>query len=181
MRRAAALAVAVVTAAGCGGKDRLDVRTPGVTPQSNPAKAGAGGPAATATPVGPPVTRQERAVIRGWSEALRHGHVAAAARYFSIPSLVSNNTPPIQLTSRKEVELFNTTLPCGAKLLRTSRAVHGFVAATFRLTERTGPGAQPCPGRQLAQTAFLIRAHRITQWLRLPDPSEGADGSTDSS
>jgi hypothetical protein len=52
-----------------------------------------------------------------------------------------------------------------------------FVIATFRLTERTGPGARPCGAvGNLADTAFLIEDRHIVQWLRQPDPIQPPDG-----
>ena len=40
-----------------------------------------------------------------------------AIGYFALPSVVSNGTSPIKLTSREDVRFFNRTLPCGAKVL----------------------------------------------------------------
>jgi hypothetical protein len=81
-----ALAVAVLALAGCGGhsKDRLGLRTPGEPPNGAPAHAARSGP---------PVTAAEVAVIRGWSEALRHGHVVAAARHFVIATFKLTDRP----------------------------------------------------------------------------------------
>ena len=45
---------------------------------------------------------------------------ARASRYFALPSVVSNGTPPIRLTSRADVRFFNRTLPCGATFSRRS-------------------------------------------------------------
>jgi hypothetical protein len=166
VRRLPLLAVVV---AGCGG-DKLDLRTPGVKPK--PAHA-----VPSPTPSPRPVTREEEAVIRGWADALRHGHVAAAARYFALPVVVANDAAPMRLTTRKDVRFFNETLPCGAKLVSTERAEHDYVVATFRLTERPGGAGCGNGAGALARTAFLIRHHHITQWVRVPDEAP-ATGST---
>ena len=51
-----------------------------------------------------------------------------------------------------------------------------FVVATFRLTERSGPGARPCDGAgNLAATAFLIEHRRIVEWLRAAGPGRTPD------
>ena len=71
----------------------------------------------SATPERTPASERDVAVIRGWADALRRGRVERAVGYFAIPSVVSNGTSPIRLTSRDDVRFFNRTLPCGAKVL----------------------------------------------------------------
>lgn len=111
-------------------------------------------------------------VIRGWSSALRSGHVAAAAAYFRIPSLLSlGNGPPVQIRSHAEAQFANAALPCGARLISTRRAGR-FVNALFRLTNRPGRGGAGGCGSgtgQTARTNFLIENGRIVEWLRAPD------------
>ena len=97
-------------------------------------------------------------VIRAW-----------AARYFAVPSLVSNGTPPITLRSRADVRLFNESLPCGAVLERTYRQGR-YTAAVFRLTERPGRGRCGTGTGDHARTAFIIRGGKIRQWRRLANP-----------
>ena len=109
------------------------------------------------------------AVIRGWADALRHGRVERAVGYFAIPSVVSNGTAPIRLTSRADVRFFNRTLPCGAKVIR-AEDTGAFVVATFRLTERPGPGRCGSGTGGEASTAFLIRRRHIVQWRRVVAP-----------
>jgi limonene-1,2-epoxide hydrolase len=129
------------------------------------------------TPAAPkekPAAATDVAVIKGWTDALRHGDVDRAARYFAIPSVVSNGTPPIPLTSRADVRFFNRTLPCGAtfaKAVDTGR----FVVATLVLTERPGKGkcGAGAVGHE-AYTAFLIRRHKIVQWRRVTKPAPEA-------
>ena len=134
-------------------------------------------PKRTATPAPPPdrkpASKRDVAVIRGWADALRHGHVERAVRYFAIPSVVSNGTAPIRLTSRDDVRFFNRTLPCGAKVLRVEDT-GAFVVATFRLTERPGRGRCGTGVGGEASTAFLIRHRRIVQWRRVIEPAPDA-------
>src|SRR4051794_23184025 len=171
----AGLACLALTA--CGGNDepnRFDLTTPGV-------HTGEPVPTPSATPVGTPeakakpVTSTEKRVMKGWSDSLRRGKVNAAAKYFRVPSVVSNNTPdPIQLTSVADVREFNRTLPCGAKLLRARRSTQaGFVVGEFRLTERKHAPA-PC-GQGVgaeASVAFEITGGHIKTWIRVADPSQ---------
>ncbi len=118
-------------------------------------------------------------VIVGWSEALRVGHVAAAARYFRIPSVIFYGSgPPIQLRNLAQVEAANAELPCGAAFL-SARALGRYVNALFRLTNRPGPGGAGGCGSgtgRTARTNFLIQSGRIVAWLRAPD-EPGDNGS----
>jgi hypothetical protein len=108
-------------------------------------------------------------VVRAWADTLRHGDVRAAARYFALPSIVANGTRPIRLKTRAATEFFNRTLPCGAKLIDTEPAAKGFFIATFRLTERPGPGRCGSGTGATARTAFRVRDAHITEWLRVQD------------
>jgi hypothetical protein len=167
----AALVTVALAAAGCGAKTPPDqLHTPGVTPQSSP---GVATPAPT--PAGKPVTRAEVAVIRGWSEALLHGKVEEATRYFAVPATIENG-PKVVMRARKQLRVFNRTLPCGAKLTRWQRGPHRLVVATFKLTNRRGGKCDATPGT-LAAVAFLIRHRHIEQWLRVNVPP--APGSND--
>lgn len=118
-------------------------------------------------------------VIRSWSDALRAGHVAAAARYFRIPSVFFvGDGAPVVLRSEAEVQTANAALPCGATYL-SAHTQGPFVNALFRLTNRPGPGGQLGCGSGVGQTArvnFVIRGGRIVQWLRAPD-APGENGS----
>jgi hypothetical protein len=175
-RRWALAAVAVAALAGCG--SNRDATTPGAhraAPQS--ATPSGSGPAAPSTSRGPAPADQVR-VIRRWADLLRHGHVAAASRLFSIPTVVANPGPRFQLGTRQEVQFFNRTLPCGARLV-DSELRGRYVVATFVLTERPGGSGCGTGAGHKAQTAFLIRGHRIVEWLRVLE-SETSDSSSTS-
>ena len=176
MVRFALLLVLAVLVAGCGsgsGNDkRLDLTTPKdmTSPPAEETPAPAPEPSVK---VGKRVTRREAAVIRGWSDTLRRGHVRRAARYFALPAVVVNGTPPLTIRTRAQAEQFNRLLVCGAKVVALERADGHRVLATFRLTERPGGACGGGTGH-LAHTAFLIRDGRIAQWLRTDDASGGA-------
>jgi hypothetical protein len=124
-------------------------------------------------------TRAEVSVIRGWADALRAGKVNEAARFFAVPTVVLDGTNPQRtLPNMKAVRNFNRGLPCGAKLVKTVRGQGSFVVATFRLTERPGPGR--CNGGvgRLADAAILVEDRHIVQWLRQPDPVQPDDDSS---
>ena len=107
-------------------------------------------------------------VIKSWADELRAGDVAAASERFALPTVVQNGTPALTLTSRSQVEAFNRSLPCGARL--TAAVPTGrFTVATFVLTERPGPGECGNGVGEQAKTAFVIRDGLITQWRRVVD------------
>jgi hypothetical protein len=111
-------------------------------------------------------------VIKSWADELRAGDVNAASERFAVPTVVQNGTPPLRLTTREEVEAFNQSLPCGARLTEAV-AVDRFTIATFKLTERPGPGECGNGVGGTAKTAFVVRKGLITQWRRVVDTDEG--------
>jgi hypothetical protein len=107
-------------------------------------------------------------VIKGWADELRAGDVSVASERFAVPSVVQNGTPPLSLTSRAQVEAFNQSLPCGAKL--TEAVSSGkYTIATFELTERPGPGECGRGVGDTAKTAFVIQDSKIAEWRRVVD------------
>jgi hypothetical protein len=162
--------------AGCGGggggqPDRLTLTTPKTTPapgsprpSATPSKGGDDGLGATG-----PVTAREKAVVKGWSDALRRGDVDRAVSYWEIPALAANGGQPIRLVSRQAVRFWNSSLPCGAKLESVERDAR-YVLATFVLTERPGKGKCGTGVGHRARTLFLVHGHKIVQWLRATDP-----------
>lgn len=163
------LAVMALGAAGCGSGAK-DAQHAQAKPRPKAS--------ATATRDSKPASKGDDAVIRGWADALRAGHVQEASRYFAIPSVVSNGTPPLPLRSRSEIEFFNAALPCGAKVTKTEDTGI-FVVATFELAERPGAGSCGSGVGGTAKTAFLISKGKIVQWRRVdegqpePDPAPG--------
>lgn len=154
---AAVLVAAAASACGSSNDERHELRTPGVDDGEVPVRE----PSAS-----------EVAVIRGWSDALRAGRVTEAAGYFAPPVTVYDGTNPTRgLSDRAAVEQFNRGLPCGARLIDVRRGANAFVIATFRLTERPGPGTCGSGTGERAATAFLIRDRLIVQWLRVAVPA----------
>jgi hypothetical protein len=161
--------------AGCGGADR-DATTPGVHRAAPPPATVGEAPAAPATATPGPAPADQVRLIRRWADLLRQGHVTAASRLFSIPTVVANPGPRFQLSTRAEVQFFNRTLPCGGRLVDTELRGR-YVVATFVLTERPGGAACGSGVGHRAQTAFLIRGHRIVEWLRVLE-NESSDTSS---
>ena len=111
-------------------------------------------------------------VIKDWADELRAGDVIAASERFALPSVVQNGTPPLELTSRRQVEAFNRSLPCGAKLTEATSSGR-FTVATFELTERPGEGECGDGVGETAKTAFVIHNGLITEWRRVVDLDRG--------
>jgi hypothetical protein len=118
-------------------------------------------------------------VIRSWSNALRRGDVAAAARYFALPSEFANgpvaNGELVVVTIRTEAQAVtvNSGLSCGSVLISVHQQGR-YVNALFRLTNRGGPGGGCGSGAgQLARTDFLIAGGRIVEWIRAPEAPDG--------
>ena len=104
-------------------------------------------------------------VIDAWVTALRRGNVDAAARYFAIPSVAENGVL-VRIRSLDDARLFNQSLPCGARLIRAETA-GDFTTATFRLTERPGPGTCGPGAGSTAKTSFVIHDAKIVEWRRV--------------
>lgn len=147
-------ALALVPLAGCGSSNSGDTTT--VAGNANPDAV---------------------KVIQQWSDELRSGDIQAATDEFAIPSFVQNGTPLLELKSRAQVEAFNQSLPCGARLTGASTSGR-FTVATFVLTERPGPGR--CGGGvgEAAKTAFVIQAGHIREWRRVVDTQPTGPTST---
>jgi hypothetical protein len=186
-RIAPVLLVCLLVVAGCGGggdkPDRFSLTTPKTSPPeaSSSAQPSAtpsrsdGGHSGSRSSLGRtgPVTAREKAVVRGWSEALRHGDVDRATRYWDVPATVANGDQPYRLLTRRAVRFWNESLPCGAKLQSVERDSN-YVLATFVLTERPGRGRCGSGVGRRARTLFLLRGERkIVQWLRATDPPSG--------
>jgi hypothetical protein len=105
-------------------------------------------------------------VINGWVSALRHGDVDAAAGFFALPSVAENGPILVRIRSTQDAVRFNESLPCGARLIRAESAGE-FTTATFRLTERPGPGSCGPGTGSIAKTSFVIRDGKIAQWRRV--------------
>src|SRR3954447_3859715 len=150
----ATLLIALVALVGCGGSGSTGSET------SSSTVAGDANPA-------------DVTVIDGWVTALRHGDVDAASKYFAIPSVAQNGPVLVRIRSLDDARHFNESLPCGAKLIRADSAGE-FTTATFRLTERPGPGVCGPGTGGVAKTSFVIHDGKISQWRRVGAGGGGA-------
>lgn len=169
----------LLTLAGCSGGGDDDGERARATPTTTPkaadgdAELSPGGSSSRERPPTGPVTKAERAVVRGWADALRHGDVARASSYWRVPAIAANGSQPFRLVTRRAVRNFNEGLTCGARLESVERD-KTYVLATFRLTDRRDrPGACAQGVGNRARTLFLLRDGKIVQWIRAADPPSG--------
>ena len=115
-------------------------------------------------------------VIDEWAMALTRGDIDAAAAFFAIPSVAENGPLLYEIEDLGDAALFNASLPCGAELVEAT-AEGEFTIATFRLTERPGPGSCGDGAGATARTAFAIEDGKITEWRRAPIAGEEEPGT----
>lgn len=139
------LALALLALSACGGGSSTSSTTTTVAGDANPTDVN---------------------VIDGWATALRHGDIDTASKYFAIPSVAQNGPILVRIRSLDDARHFNESLPCGAMLIRADSAGE-FTTATFRLTERPGPGVCGPGTGGIARTSFVIRDGKIAQWRRV--------------
>lgn len=118
----------------------------------------------------------EAQVIDEWAKALASGDIEAAAAFFAIPSVAENGPVLVEIEDEGDARLFNESLPCGAELIEAV-AEGDSTVATFRLTERPGPGTCGEGTGGTAQTAFEIVDGKITQWRRVGIETPEAPGT----
>jgi hypothetical protein len=116
-------------------------------------------------------------VIDEWARALSDGDIDAAAGYFAIPSVAENGPALLRIRNEGQAKLFNSSLPCGAKLIH-AETQGAFTTATFHLTERPGEGYCGIGDEQVtAETSFVIERGKIAEWRRVdttvPEPPAG--------
>jgi hypothetical protein len=128
--------------------------------------------ASSATTVPGNANAADVAVIQGWAQALKRGDANAAAAYFATPSVAENGPLLVRIKNAGQAKAFNESLPCGAVVVR-AESVGRFTTATFRLTERPGPGTCGPGTGGTAQTSFVIRDGKIVEWRRVGAGGQG--------
>lgn len=103
--------------------------------------------------------------VRIVREECQAGFTALAAQLFAIPSVAENGPTLLQIQNQADARFFNSSLPCGAQLVR-AESEGDFTIATFRLTERPGGNCGTGTGAT-AQTSFVIEGSKIAEWRRV--------------
>jgi limonene-1,2-epoxide hydrolase len=104
-------------------------------------------------------------VVESWSQAINASDDETAAGLFAPDAVVIQEGRRTTLEGEAEALAFNSALPCGGKITKTS--IDGTeVTATFTLTRRPG---HMCDGTgQAAVAVFQISDGKITLWHELP-------------
>ncbi len=176
---AATAAGAALAIAGCGGSTPAPRHRTAVHPvPAHPLVLPTPGP----TGIAP--SASALAVIKGWSTALRQGHLDAAAAYFATPSAFVDGgsgsaVSVVTIRDLAQARLVNASLPCGATFISADQRGR-YVNALFRLGARTGVGGGGCGSGsgQTARTNFLISGGKILEWIRAPDDPGDNGGGT---
>jgi hypothetical protein len=148
-------ALASIALAACGEKSEPDLADLPTTTTTSATRTIPGGADAA-----------DARVIDAWSRTLRRGDIDGAAGYFALPSVAENGPQLVRIADRGDARVFNASLPCGARLVRAVDE-GDFTVATFKLTERPGPGTCGDGTGHTAQTAFVIADGKIKEWRRV--------------
>jgi limonene-1,2-epoxide hydrolase len=104
-------------------------------------------------------------VVSAWSQALSAGDNEAAADLFADGAVVIQEGRQQTLNDHEDAVSFNSSLPCGAKVVKQSTKGDE-VTATFTLTRRPGPMCDDTGAT--AVTVFSVEDGKITLWHQLP-------------
>lgn len=161
---------------GCGDKS-----SPVATkPTASPIPPSTTPPSARAPSLPPSVPQKgggsaepaQLAVVKRWLAAETRGDFAAAAATFADGAVVQNGSPLIRLRNRSERVAFTSSFPCGAEVV-SAVSRKGYLLVTYRLTDRVGSKCDG-PGNQ-AYGAIKVSGGKMTEWYRLPDPSQAPE------
>ena len=110
-------------------------------------------------------------MVESWSQAINASDDETAAASSPRLRVVIQDGARTTLEGEPEALAFNSSLPCGGKIVKTS--VDGNeVTATFTLTRRPG---HMCDGTgESAVSVFRVIDGKITLWHQLPPDSRAA-------
>jgi limonene-1,2-epoxide hydrolase len=113
-------------------------------------------------------------IVASWSQAINASDDETAAKLFAPDAVVIQGGQSTRLPGEAEALAFNSSLPCGGKVVQQSTKGDE-VTATFTLTRRPG---HMCDGTgESAVTVFRIADGKITLWHELPAAAP-ADGQS---
>jgi hypothetical protein len=127
--------------------------------------------ASVAAPPKNATQRTMNAVVHAWSKRLNAGDYDGIAALFSVPALIVQPPYEYRLTTRHQVALWHSGLPCSGTVI--SIAYSGrYATAVFELGNRKGVKCDQPGG--LAAVRFEIVKGKIRSWIQVPPPKTTA-------
>jgi hypothetical protein len=127
--------------------------------------------------VAAPGTKQQRqmaAIVHEWSARLNANDNAGIARLFSLPAIIVQPPYEYRFTTRKQLALWHSLLPCSGKVIAVTYKGR-YATAVFRLGNR---GKTKCDGPgELAAARFEIVKGKIRSWEQVAVPKTSAPAS----
>ena len=117
--------------------------------------------------------RTMAAVVHAWSTKLNAGDNAGIARLFTLPAILVQGQYEFRLTTRHQLAVWHSTLPCAGTILSITYRGR-FATAVFRLSNR-GKTKCDAPGA-LAAARFEIVKGKIASWVQVAVPAKAAGG-----
>ena len=113
-------------------------------------------------------------VARSWSAALDRNDNDAAANLFADGARIVQNGELV-LAGHDDAVQWNSSLPCGGKIVSVAKRGDSEVLVVFRLGERPQHRCD-APGQEGA-ALFRVRDGKIVLWHQTPVPSAADDGA----
>jgi hypothetical protein len=117
--------------------------------------------------------REMSAIVHAWSKRLNAGDYAGIAQLFALPALIVQPPYEYRLTTRHQVAIWHSELPCSGTVLSVSYRGR-FATAVFRLGNRRGSTCDQPGG--VAAARFEIVNGKIRSWVQIPFPISGQSG-----
>jgi hypothetical protein len=153
-------------AAGCGGGGSVAATTATSAPHKAAKRAAPGVLPRT------PAEREMAQVVHAWSTRLNAGDYDGIARLFALPAILIQGQYEYRLTTRHQVALWHSGLPCSGKVVSITYAGK-FATAVFRLGNRAKSKCD-APG-SLAAARFEIVGGKIVAWVQVAVPAKAGN------
>ncbi|HWE80901.1 MAG TPA: hypothetical protein VG265_04575 [Gaiellaceae bacterium] len=115
--------------------------------------------------------RTMSAVVHEWSKRLNAGDYDGIAALFSVPVLIVQPPYEYRLTTRHQVALWHSGLPCSGTVVAITYSGR-YATAVFELGNRKGVKCDQPGG--LAAVRFEIVKGKIRSWTQVPVPKTSA-------
>jgi len=117
--------------------------------------------------------REMSAIVHAWSDRLNAGDYAGIAQLFALPALIVQPPYEYRLTTRHQVAIWHSLLPCSGTVLSIAYRSR-FATAVFKLGNRRGNKCDQPGG--VAAARFEIVGGKIRSWVQIAVPNNGQSG-----